>query len=798
MAINFPSNPQIDDQFSPPGSNVVYTWTGNYWDVYTYSATFVSASWAKTSSFAQNGAGGGTAATASYAATASTAVSLTTTASQAFTASFARNAATASYVSGSSVKGTVSSSLTASLAEDAITASFALVAQFAYSSSFSTVTQSSVSSASWASSSIWSVYATQSLTASTALSASNADSASTSRFAITASFLVGAVDTASYVEGRNVKGPLTSSISGTTAVFSTAVINSTTGSLLGTASFAVTASRAVTASYTITASAVDVPGFNTNLTYELHVSSGSGNDTTGNGTILRPFRTITRAVTWFSQSLASFTGSQTSSGLPAAAVFVHPGTYPEVVTQSFAEISITSYYGNIYDLKQSGNQSGNANDGVYINEIRQDTNVDWRGRTARYSNISVGFVNGAQNDFNRGDVVFNNCRITNLSPSTFATYSLFNCDINYFGVRTSPFSYNSVVYADSCRIATMSQNTLRDTTAWYDFTTSGYVTVRNSRLERMNWNFGRLILDNCSIKGPASYSAWSDDYLIIKNSSIVRNFTDPRVYSGLFVTGYNQTFPNAFTGASYGYLLNVSYDTGSSNVRLSGRVSGALAEPTDYTPFYSKLRVDQLSAATFSVVSVPTASHAIFANTADYAESILGRYVTGAVPSATDATNAVNATNATIASTARFLQGTGSNIVNGSLTVTGSITSTTSITASAIRTGDLLVAGARFPAMWTTTSIINGPLAAGNVSLPLQATWSFRNPATIAITKMSQLNGLGYTQAETIGTNFYVTGNLAGVSVTTGPTSGPGIWLYNGGFLSHLTQSYTVTVTWNP
>jgi hypothetical protein len=109
------------------------------------------------------------------------------------------------------------------------------------------------------------------------------------------------------------------------------VTNGITGSLHGTASWAqnaITASyvlNAVSASFANTASYVS-----SNFQYEVHVSQVDGNDTTGNGSLLNPVASITKALQIVSASVA-VTDRRT--------VIIHPGTYTENPT-----ISTTNTY----------------------------------------------------------------------------------------------------------------------------------------------------------------------------------------------------------------------------------------------------------------------------------------------------------------------------------------------------------------------------------------------------------------------------------------------------------------------
>ena len=102
----------------------------------------------------------------------------------------------------------------------------------------------------------------------------------------------------------NLNIGLNASISG-----SLSVTGSIYGNLNGTAT---SASYATTASYV-----------SSNFQYEIHVSQVDGNDTTGNGDLLKPVATIGKALLIVSASVAS-TDRRT--------IIVHPGTYIENIT----------------------------------------------------------------------------------------------------------------------------------------------------------------------------------------------------------------------------------------------------------------------------------------------------------------------------------------------------------------------------------------------------------------------------------------------------------------------------------
>ena len=107
------------------------------------------------------------------------------------------------------------------------------------------------------------------------------------------------IDTGSFVT--------TSSFNSFTSSYNTGSFSgSFTGNLIGTASFASTASFV-----------------SSNFQYEIHVSQVDGNDTTGNGDLLKPVATIGKALLLVSASVAS-TDRRT--------IIVHPGTYIENIT----------------------------------------------------------------------------------------------------------------------------------------------------------------------------------------------------------------------------------------------------------------------------------------------------------------------------------------------------------------------------------------------------------------------------------------------------------------------------------
>ena len=90
------------------------------------------------------------------------------------------------------------------------------------------------------------------------------------------------------------------------------------------AQYAVTADQAVSSSFATSASFASTASYvSSNFQYEVHVSQVDGNDTTGNGDLLKPVATIGKALLIVSASVAS-TDRRT--------IIVHPGTYIENIT----------------------------------------------------------------------------------------------------------------------------------------------------------------------------------------------------------------------------------------------------------------------------------------------------------------------------------------------------------------------------------------------------------------------------------------------------------------------------------
>ena len=187
-----------------------------------------------------------------------------------------------------------------------------------------------------------------------------------------------------------------------------------------------TASHADTA---LTASYVE-----SRINREWHVSSGSGNDTTGDGSILKPFKTLGKASSSLSDS--------------GERIILHPGTYPESITFSQLNFTIatpgTAQAGDVYvngTLTFTGGSSSNRLSGFTIQGLVQSgngnlylNNISVNATTTKSGNGYFEAQNSAISEAsgiaisNAGTCVFQGCKVGSITETSLtAVVSLLNC-----------------------------------------------------------------------------------------------------------------------------------------------------------------------------------------------------------------------------------------------------------------------------------------------------------------------------------------------------------------------------------
>lgn len=182
-------------------------------------------------------------------------------------------------------------------------------------------------------------------------------------------------------------GPSTlGTVSGTTAQFTTVTASNFVGTLIGTASFATTAATASSAVYS----------------REWHVSTGSGNDITGNGTLLSPYRTVGAAI-----AAASTQGGDQ--------IVIHPGSYFESVTMGKFNTTICAAQGS------NGGEVNFSGTMTISQSIAPNSSIRLFG---------IAVTNLIHNG--TGSLYLDTCKVDNFTKTT-NTY----CEINDSDINTS-------------------------------------------------------------------------------------------------------------------------------------------------------------------------------------------------------------------------------------------------------------------------------------------------------------------------------------------------------------------------
>jgi hypothetical protein len=367
--------------------------------------------------------------------------------------------------------------------------------------------------------------------------------------------------------------------------------NGFTGSLFGTAE---------TASFI---SSFTYPG-------EIHVSTGSGNDTTGNGTIGNPYQTLPKAF-----SVATSTST----------IFIHPGTYTGLITVSGSHCTITGY--------GAGGASGITINGSLI--FKNTT-----AGTTTVSNLNIGTLalQGA------GSVIVNSCTLSNYLYNTVSSGNIVrNTIINGFSDARSSSPTASINFDNSTLLGF----------------TVGDGSVGNS--------FGNYSISNCRLRSDLVNAGDTGCVLVVNDTLISGNFSGSfrgtSILNNVALRNLDGSLNRFFNigSAATSSITNVTWDESfGTTVRIQG-----------LTNFRQHSFSNTLSATSF-IGTASWASNAVNANFATTAQTVLGSIQTASLAftasfvdtartaSFVNGSNVVGAIpSASIAQTASWITGSG-------------------------------------------------------------------------------------------------------------------------------------------
>jgi hypothetical protein len=426
----------------------------------------------------------------------------------------------------------------------------------------------------------------------------------------------------------------TSSINSFTASYTTgSFTGSFTGTVTGTASFATTASYV-----------------SSNFQYEIHVSQVDGNDTTGNGDLLKPVATIGKALLLVSASVAS-TDRRT--------IIVHPGTYIENITInttntyffSTGVLGANCLISGSVTISAATRMSGikmtnlivSSSNPIYMNNCAVDKQMTVSGSGyLEVQNTSLQCTSGIQvvGPASSG-VIFENC-------------SLYPLTVN---------NASAAVYVISCNQAitpTLTAGALTITRSTISSLTSGATSTALTTAAG-----SVLVLESCNVYNSllTSHAAiTANGFYSIKNVIYNRSASTLASLSG---TG------GPLATVSQFQYINADNINSTQGLTVTGSITVSGSVINNLTASYASLAVSSS-----------------FATTAQTASYVLNSISSSFATSSSFAVSASRAVTSSFALTASYVAGassfpyTGSALITGSLGVTGSVSITQNVTSS--------------------------------------------------------------------------------------------------------------------
>jgi hypothetical protein len=435
--------------------------------------------------------------------------------------------------------------------------------------------------------------------------------------------LFGTATTASYVTASAIVGTV---LSASYAQTSSYVVTALTASYVTSSNVVGTV---LSASYALTASYVS-----SNFQYEIHVSQVDGNDTTGDGSLLKPVATITKGLT--------LVGSQRKT------IIVHPGTYTESpsITVQYTTISGPGLIGGNIVI----NGTVSTNNGCTISGIKMTNLIITTPAGAGNVNILNCEISGTLTKNSNADyTVLRLCDYGVANITGGGLVAIFGGNPNFTTVNNASANViikSAVTVAPVLTAGTLSlvdSVVVAAVTNAVTSTASSVITIANCQLltSALN-NVAPVVLNgfysilNCVFDKPTStlvalsatggstnsvdYFQYIDaDNITTKGVTISGslNITGSTTQIGnIVITGSLTVTQNisasSFTGSLFGTATTASYITSSFFTGINAALSASYATTASYAANIPSLKASSASVASFS--GTPKSSSITFAS----------------------------------------------------------------------------------------------------------------------------------------------------------------------------------------